>query len=87
MALTAQSFLQWGTEQVKPFLLRFAVARPPVRAEQRSDYFYDDAVDMVRWRGGQGEPLAIDSHGETGPMTKKKDIEKGEDQKDRRMWE
>lgn len=72
----------------KPFLLRFA--RPctsPARASGQSDYAYDETIDMVRWLGDPTHPLAIRAHGNDGPTTKKADIEKGEDNKDRRMWQ
>lgn len=72
---------------MNPFLMRFAVHRRVRPESENRDYFYDESVDMVRWKGEPDQPLAIDRHGNSGPSTKKKDIEKGEDQKDRRMWE
>ncbi|WP_395686274.1 hypothetical protein [Caenimonas koreensis] len=70
-----------------PFLV--SLAKPcisPGRAATNSEYVYDHQLDMVRWTGDPTAPLAIERSGETGPMTKKADIEKGEDNKDRRMW-
>jgi hypothetical protein len=72
---------------VTPFLLRFA--RPclsPGRITPNLDYFFDDETGMVRWLGSQEHPFAIEINGPPGPVTKKADIEKGEDTKDRRMW-
>ena len=71
----------------EPFLFRFM--RPccsPSRKQPFSDYVYDVSLDMVRWVAGVEHPLAIELAGPGGPPTKKKDIEKGEDAKDRRMW-
>ena len=42
-------------------------------------------MDVVRWLGHPEHPLAIDTP-EARPTTKKADIEKGEDNKDTRMW-
>jgi hypothetical protein len=70
-----------------PFLLRFArPCRSDAKAERKPDYVYDDVNDIVRWLGRADHPPAIVAAGEGGPKTKKQDIEKGEDQKDRRMW-
>lgn len=41
---------------------------------------------MRRLRQGATTPLLIDVPDATAPKTKKMDIERGEDQKDRRMW-
>lgn len=71
----------------RPFLLRFA--RPcmsPGRAPLDPEYAYDESIDMVRWLGSSDRPPAIEAHGKRGPMTKKADIEKSDDNKDRRMW-
>jgi len=71
----------------QPFLLRFAkTCTSPTRNPSNITYRYDKVIDMVRWLGQSDEPLAIDVNDATGPMTKKADIEKGEDNKDRRMW-
>lgn len=72
---------------MEPFLFRFA--RPclsPGRAQARTDYIYDDTMDLVLWLGREDNPPAIDAAPEGGPPTKKADIEKGDDAKDRRMW-
>ena len=70
-----------------PFLISFAKpCLSPGRASVDAQYVYDEAEDMVRWTGHIETPFAIDQAGEAGPMTKKADIEKGEDNKDRRMW-
>ncbi len=70
-----------------PFLVGFAKpCTSPGRANKPEEYFYDQAEDMVRWTGHADSPFAIDQSSASGPMTKKADIEKGEDNKDRRMW-
>ena len=48
--------------------------------------FYDEQSDMLRIRQPSASPLLIDVPAIAGPRTKKNDIERGEDQKDRRMW-
>lgn len=81
----------------EPFLLRFA--RPcvsPSRAPVDPNYEYDDSIDMMRWLGSPDSPPVVEAYGPGGPddkdgpdkppPTKKCDIEKGEDQKDRLMW-
>ena len=71
----------------KPFLMKFArTCLSPGRAEPNTDYVYDYECDMVRHRHKVGFPAAIDLD-DGGPMTKKADIEKGDDTKDRRMWQ
>lgn len=73
----------------KPFLLKFAIpCVSPTRVDIKSDneYEYDHSVDMVRSIVTPDKPLAIDVASNSGPMTKKADIEKGEDNKDRVMW-
>ena len=70
-----------------PFLLKFA--RPcNSRKTQTGDdaSFYDAKSDMRRLQQGAATPLLIDVPDARGPRTKKEDIERGEDQKDRRMW-
>ena len=78
----------WRFAMTKPFLLRFA--RPclsPGRASMDPDYAYDESIDMVRWLGSPDRPPAIEADGpDDPPVTKKADIEKGDDNKDRRMW-
>jgi len=70
-----------------PFLLKFA--RPsssPNRNAPSEEYVYDDEADLVRWvKHPDALPAVLCSKG-SGPRTKKCDIEKGEDNKDRRMW-
>jgi hypothetical protein len=79
---------------IKPFLLRYA--KPCVSPERVSinpNYAYDERIDMVRWLGSPDRPPVIEAFDPENPdgpkdppITKKCDIEKGEDQKDRRMW-
>lgn len=70
-----------------PFLLKFArTCTSPKRANATADYEYDESIDMVRSATDASKTLAIDIANNTGPMTKKADIEKGEDNKDRMMW-
>ena len=72
----------------KPFLFRFArKCCSPARVDKRPDYYYDDSSDLVRFMGISNHPPAIDLSGQQGPKTKKCDIEKGDDNKDRRMWQ
>ena len=75
----------------QPFLCRYAKrCVSPERAPRDSNYAYDESIDMVRWLGSPDCPPVIEAWGPDGPddppKTKKCDIEKGEDQKDRRMW-
>jgi len=73
--------------QEVPLLVRYAKkCTSPSRIRNEESYYYDEISDMVRSLKEPGEPYAIDMVGETGPMTKKCDIEKGDDNKDRRMW-
>lgn len=70
-----------------PFLLKFA--RPcntRKSAAPVTGIFYDEQSDMLRIRQPSASPLLIDVPAIAGPRTKKNDIERGEDQKDRRMW-
>lgn len=79
--------MKWCGMTTVPFLVKFAKpCMSPGRATADSAYVYDEAEDMVRWTGDVNAPFAIDQAGTNGPMTKKADIEKGEDAKDRRMW-
>lgn len=48
--------------------------------------YFDSDVDMLRASDLPGNPLLIEVPHLVEPKTKKADIEKGEDQKDRRMW-
>lgn len=71
-----------------PFLFRFKKnCESPSRAGRDSSYTYDSKVDMVMDSVANPTLPAIDSDRLPGPQTKKKDLEKGEDQKDRRMWQ
>jgi len=73
-----------------PFLFRFmddCVSPARVQSSDFAEYEYDENLDMVRWLGSTDKPPAIDVSGVGGPPTKKKDLEKGEDSKDRRMWQ
>jgi hypothetical protein len=73
--------------QYTPFLFRFS--RPcisPGREQPSPEYAYDRTVDLVRWLGREDHPPAIEASGVHMPQTKKNDLEKGEDSKDRRMW-
>jgi hypothetical protein len=81
----------------KPFLYRFAKpCLSPNRVSPNSQYEYDEKTDMVRWLGSSEKPALVDLFTSNDyadyptppdpPVTKKCDIEKGEDQKDRRMW-
>lgn len=73
--------------QVRPLLLEFAkTCTAPGRAAPQGDYEYDSEAQMVRWLGTKTRPFAIFQAGKSGPKTKKSDLEKGEDNKDRRMW-
>ena len=70
-----------------PFLVAFAKkCVSPGRVNASHEYEYDVQEDMVRWKAAPGTPFAIDLSASVGPVTKKADIEKGEDSKDRRMW-
>ncbi len=72
----------------EPFLFRFKrTCQSPTRAEMDESYVYDPSTDMVIDVGLTPPVPAIDSNRTPGPGTKKKDVEKGEDEKDRRMWQ
>jgi hypothetical protein len=71
----------------KPFLFRFAQpCLSPGRTMPEPEYYYDEELSMVRWFGSPEHPLAIELTDKPGPPTKKADIEKGDDDKDKRMW-
>lgn len=71
----------------EPFLFRFKrECQSPSRIEPDSSYRYDLLLDMVLDQGVIPPLPAIESTRSPGPITKKEDIEKGEDAKDRRMW-
>jgi hypothetical protein len=73
---------------VVPFLFRFAQSclSPGRYVKPTDSYYYDQASSVVRWRNGIDDPPAVVAAGNTPPQTKKCDLEKGEDSKDRRMW-
>ena len=72
----------------KPYLLRFAQkCVSPGRIQPSKEYGYDPNSDMMLWVQHPDKPAAIDQSGNNGPTTKKCDIEKGDDLKDRRMWQ
>jgi hypothetical protein len=75
-------------KQPLPFLLRFAKkCVSPGRYQLNEEYEYDALTDMVLWVADKSKPFVIDKAGQDGPMTKKCDLEKGDDNKDRRMWQ
>lgn len=72
--------------QIEPFLFRFKreVTSPSRAALNSDDELYDDSLDMMMALEDGKWIFAIDGMEER--KTKKCDIEKGEDQKDERMW-
>lgn len=68
---------------VKPFLLRFAVPRSPGTSARSQDIRYDVGLDLTVMDGPHGPTPIVNLPNFAGSMTKKGDIEKGEDQKDR----
>jgi len=74
---------------MKPFLLRYAkeTGSPP-QAELGSKYYFDPEDDLLHRRKHPDNPPAIevDDDDDNGPRTKKHDVEKGDDNKDRQMW-
>jgi hypothetical protein len=77
-----------STPLAVPFLFRFAkpCLSPGRYAKPSDDYYYDTSSSIVRWRNGTDNPPAVLKSGDSRPKTKKSDLEKGEDMKDRRMW-
>lgn len=74
-------------DQMKPFLLQFSEeAGSPPQSELDSEYYFDSEADILRWKAHPDNPPAIEVEGENGPKTKKNDVEKGDDNKDRGMW-
>jgi len=71
-----------------PFLFRFAqpCLSPGRYVKPTESYYYDQSSSVVRWRNGIDDPPAVIAAGTPPPQTKKCDMEKGEDSKDRRMW-
>ncbi len=75
---------------MRPFLLRYAKpCSSPGRVPTSANYAYDHEIDMVRKISVPGRTPAIycQDDDDDGPKTKKFDVEKGEDCKDRRMWQ
>ena len=72
--------------RVEPFLFRFKreVVSPGRAALKNNDEVYDDSIDMLMVLEDGKWIYAID--GKEKRKTKKCDIEKGEDQKDDRIW-
>ena len=72
----------------EPFLFRFKkTCQSPNRSHIDTSYSYDLDTDMVMDNLAVPHIPAIESTRNPGPITKKQDIEKSEDQKDRRMWQ
>jgi len=73
---------------VQPFLLRFKrdVVSPNRAVAEDIAFEYDTNLDQVVFVEGGSRMLAIDPSCPKAPETKKADLEKGEDQKDKRMW-
>lgn len=77
---------------VQPFLIRYAKqCLSPRRVSPNPNYLYDEEIDMVRWLGSSDSIPVVEAYilgagPEDPPKTKKADIEKGEDQKDRLAW-
>lgn len=73
-------------DRIEPFLFRFRkeVISPSRAALKSDDESYDDSLDMMMVFEDRKWIFAID--GKKKRKTKKCDIEKGEDQKDSRMW-
>lgn len=73
-------------DHIEPFLFRFKkeVISPSRAALKDDGESYDDSLDMMMVFEDGKWIFAID--GKKKRRTKKCDIEKGEDQKDSRMW-
>ena len=77
---------------IQPFLIRYAKpCLSPNRVSANPNYLYDEDIDMVRWLGSSDHLPVIEAYllndgPDDPPKTKKADIEKGEDQKDRLTW-
>jgi hypothetical protein len=73
-------------DHIKPFLFRFKkeVLSPSRAALESDDESYNDSLDMMMVFEDGKWIFAID--GKEKRKTKKCDIEKGEDQKDDRIW-
>jgi hypothetical protein len=72
--------------RIEPFLFRFKkeVTSPSRAALESDDESYNDSLDMMMVFENGKWVFAID--GKEERKTKKCDIEKGEDQKDDRIW-
>lgn len=72
---------------IQPFLFRFKKRCTSAnRVPHNSEFYYDAELhQVVTIQDGRVIP-AIEAKKNYGPKTKKADIEKGEDQKDKRMW-
>ncbi len=71
----------------EPFLFRFKQpCSSPERAQPDDRFFYDHALDQVLVIVDGSIVPVIEADLSKGPTTKKGDIEKGEDVKDRWMW-
>lgn len=71
----------------KPFLFQFAKkSGSPPESELESDYYFDSENDILRSKNHSENPPAVEVEGDPGPKTKKNDVEKGDDNKDRGMW-
>lgn len=71
----------------KPFLLQFAKEAGSPPAEQlNSDYYFDPEDDLLHKKKSPDNPVAIEIEGESGPVTKKHDVEKSDDSKDDGIW-
>lgn len=72
---------------IEPYLFQFRrKCTSPRKFTLHSSYYYDERIDMVVDVENAPAVLAIVSNREPGPVTKKADIEKGEDEKDRWLW-
>ncbi|MFW9880752.1 MAG: hypothetical protein ACFFG0_47415 [Candidatus Thorarchaeota archaeon] len=72
---------------VEPFIFRFKrECSSPKRIINPDKYIYDNNLQMLMTFENGTIIAVIDSKDNNGPTTKKCDIEKGEDQKDRRIW-
>jgi len=58
----------------------------PNRITNDKRFYYDQELSQVMTIENGSVIPAIESKQNNGPKTKKADIEKGEDQKDMRMW-
>jgi len=71
-----------------PFLLRFKreVQSPNRKPDGDDAFVYDTSLDQVIYVENGVRIPAINSNCPKAPETKKADLEKGDDQKDKRMW-